>query len=101
MKMMLSGLVMFSLVLAVPAQAAQAQPSSAVKAGDQKQVEQAIEKQQATLKQLQGDVSREENRSHEADAKLKQQDQTIADLQQQLKALQGASPDAGHSVKGG
>jgi septal ring factor EnvC (AmiA/AmiB activator) len=101
MKMMLSGLVMFSLVLAVPAQAAQAQGSSAAKAGDQKQVAQAIEKQQATVKQLQSDVSREEGRSHEADAKLKQQDQTIADLQQQLKALQGTSPDSGHPAKGG
>jgi len=96
MKHVLTGLVMSALVFAVPARAAQPSTTPAAQAGDQKQVAQAIEKQQATVKQLQGDVAREEGKSHDADAKLKEKDQAIADLQAQLKALNAGSPSAGH-----
>jgi peptidoglycan hydrolase CwlO-like protein len=96
MKHVLTGLVMCALVFAVPARAAQPSTTPAAPAGDQKQVAQAIEKQQATVKQLQGDVAREEGKSHDADAKLKEKDQAIAELQAQLKALNAAPPSAGH-----
>ncbi|PXV61611.1 hypothetical protein SAMN04487785_103229 [Dyella jiangningensis] len=96
MKHVLTGLVMCALVFAVPARAAQPSTTPAAQAGDQKQIDQAIQKQQATVKQLQGDVAREEGKSHDADARLKQQDQTIAELQAQLKALNSASQPAGH-----
>ena len=48
------------------------------------------------ITQLKGDVAREESKSHDTDAKLKQQDQTIAELQAQLKAAKAASPTTGH-----
>jgi septal ring factor EnvC (AmiA/AmiB activator) len=96
MKHVLTGLVMCALVFAVPARAAQPSTSPATQANDQKQVDQAIEKQQATLKQLQSDVAREESKSHDTDAKLKQQDQTIAELQAQLKAANAAPQPTGH-----
>lgn len=96
MKHVLTGLVMCALVFAVPARAAQPSTTPAAQAGDQKQLDQAIQKQQATVKQLQGDVAREEGKSHDADARLKQQDQTIAELQAQLKALNSASQPTGH-----
>ena len=96
MKHVLTGLVMCALVFAVPARAAQPSTTPAAQAGDQKQIDQAIQKQQATVKQLQGDVAREEGKSHDADARLKQQDQTIDELQAQLKALNSASQPAGH-----
>jgi len=41
-------------------------------------------------------VAREEGKSHDADARLKQQDQAIAELQAQLKALNSASQPTGH-----
>ena len=96
MKHVLTGLVMCALVFAVPARAAQPSTSPAAQAGEQKQVDQAIEKQQAQLKQLQTDVAREESKSHDTDAKLKQQDQTIAELQAQLKAAKVAPQPTGH-----
>lgn len=96
MKHVLTGLVMCALVFAVPARAAQPSTTSAPPSGDQKQVTQAIEKQQATVKQLQGDVAREEGKSHDTDAKLKEKDQAIAELQAQLKALNAGSPSAKH-----
>ena len=96
MKHVLTGLVMCALVSVVPARAAQPSTSPAAQAADQKQLDQAIEKQQAALKQLQGDVAREESKSHDTDAKLKQQDQTIAELQAQLRAAKAAPPSTGH-----
>jgi len=96
MKHVLTGLVMCVLVFAVPARAAQPSTSPAAQAGGQKQLDQAIEKQQAQLKQLQSEVSREESKSHDTDAKLKQQDQTIAELQAQLKAAAAAPQAKGH-----
>jgi peptidoglycan hydrolase CwlO-like protein len=96
MKHVLTGLVMCALVFAVPARAAQPSTTSASQAGDQKQLDQQIEKQQAAVKQLQGDVAREEGKSHDTDAKLKQQDQTIAELQAQLKALNPPPQASGH-----
>jgi septal ring factor EnvC (AmiA/AmiB activator) len=96
MKVVLPGLVCVLLALAAPARAEQAQASSGNPAVEQKQVEQAITRQQTTVKQLQGDLAREEARIHQADAKLKQQDQAIADLQRQLEALKNAPQDAGH-----
>jgi septal ring factor EnvC (AmiA/AmiB activator) len=96
MKHVLTGLVMCALVFAVPARAAQPSSTPAPQGGDQKQVAQAIEKQQATVKQLQGDVAREEGKSHDADAKLKEKDQTIAELQAQLSALHAAPQKSGH-----
>jgi peptidoglycan hydrolase CwlO-like protein len=96
MKVVLSGLVWCALALVLPARAAQVQPSTGDQASGQKQVEQAIAKQQVSVKQLQGDVEREESRTHQADAKLKQQDQAIADLQHQLEALKATPQGAGH-----
>ena len=96
MKHVLTGLVMCALVSAVPARAAQPSTTSAAPSGDQKQVAQAIEKQQATVKQLQGDVAREEGKSHDTDTKLKEKDQAIAELQAQLKALNAGTPAAKH-----
>ncbi|WP_109125726.1 hypothetical protein [Dyella sp. C11] len=96
MKHVLTGLVMCALVFAVPARAAQPSATPASQAADQKQLDQQIEKQQATVKQLQGDVAREEGKSHDTDAKLKQQDQAIAELQAQLKALGAAPQPKGH-----
>lgn len=96
MKHVLTGLVMCALVFAAPARAAQPSTSPAAQANDQKQVDQAIEKQQATLKQLQTEVAREETKSHDTDAKLKQQDQAIAELQAQLKAASAPPKATGH-----
>ena len=96
MKHVLTGLVMCALVSVVPARAAQPSTSPAAQAADQKQLDQAIEKQQATLKQLQSEVAREETKSHDNDAKLKQQDQAIAELQAQLKAANAAPKATGH-----
>ncbi|AIF48565.1 hypothetical protein [Dyella japonica] len=96
MKHVLTGLVMCALVFAVPARAAQPSTTPAPQPDDQKQVAQAIEKQQANVKQLQGDVAREEGKSHDADAKLKAKDQAIAELQAQLKALNGGAQPAAH-----
>jgi peptidoglycan hydrolase CwlO-like protein len=95
MKHVLTGLVMCALVFAVTARAAQPSVTPAEPATDQKQLDQAIQKQQAALKQLQGDVAREEGKSHDTDAKLKQQDQTIAELQAQLKAVNSAGKPTG------
>jgi len=96
MKHVLTGLVMCALVFAVPARAAQPSTTPAAQAADQKQLDQQIEKQQAAVKQLQGDVAREEGKSRDTDAKLKQQDQAIAELQAQLKALNQAPAQSGH-----
>jgi len=41
-------------------------------------------------------VAREETKSHDTDAKLKQQDQAIAELQAQLKAANAAPKATGH-----
>ncbi len=96
MKHVLTGLVMCALVTAVPARAAQPSTSPAQQAADQQKVDQAIAKQQETVKQLQSDVAREEGKSHDTDAKLKQQDQAIAELQAQLKAMSQAPDKSGH-----
>lgn len=96
MKHVLTGLVVCLMVLAGPARAAQPSASPAPPAKDPKAVEQAIEKQQAEVTQLKGDVAREETKSHDADAQIKQKDQAIAELQAQLKALNASTKASGH-----
>ena len=98
MKVVLSGLVCGVLAFAAPAWAEQVPASSS---GGQvseqgKQVDQAITKQQAKVRQLQDDVGKEESKTHQADDKLKQQDKAIADLQRQLDALKAAPQGSGH-----
>ncbi|WP_243042342.1 hypothetical protein [Dyella sedimenti] len=92
----LSGLVVCALALAAPVRAADAPKLAGAQAADQKRLDQAIAQQQGQVKQLQGDVEREETRSHQDDAKLKQQDQQIADLQRQLQALKAAPQGSSH-----
>ena len=94
MKGMLSGLAWCVLALAAPVRAADVQASGPAK--DPKQVDREIAAQAAKVKELQDGVEREESRTHQNDAKLKQQDQAIADLQQQLRALKGAPQGGGH-----
>jgi hypothetical protein len=94
MKGMLSGLVWCVLALAAPVRAADVQ--GAVPAKDPKPVDSQIAAQAAKVKELQNGVEREESRTHQNDAKLKQQDQAIADLEKQLKALKGAPQGGAH-----
>ncbi|WP_114238386.1 hypothetical protein [Dyella sp. C9] len=94
MKVGLAGLACCLLSVMGPARAATEQAGGS--AAQQKQVEQAITQQQAQVHQLQGDVAREESRTHQADAKLKEQDQAIAELQRQLDALKAPSKGSGH-----
>ena len=96
MKLLLSGLVCCALVSALPARAAEAEKVPAGKSDQQVKLDQAIAQQQAEVHQLQGDVAREESRTHDADEKLKQQDQAIADLKRQLEALKAAPKGASH-----
>ena len=94
MKGMLPGLVWCVLALAAPVRAANVQAVGPAK--DPKQLDREIVTQTAKVKELQNGVEQEESRTHQNDAKLKQQDQAIADLQQQLKALKGAPQGGGH-----
>lgn len=94
MKLVLSGLVCGVLAFAAPAWAAQVPASSS--AGQAGQVDQAIIRQQAKVRQLQDEVGKQESKTHQADDKLKQQDQAIADLQRQLDALKAAPQGSGH-----
>jgi septal ring factor EnvC (AmiA/AmiB activator) len=94
MKVVLSGLVCGVLAFASPAWAGQVPASSS--GGQAGQMDQAITKQQARVKQLQDDVGKEESKTHQADDKLKQQDKAIADLQRQLDALKAAPQGSGH-----
>ncbi len=94
MKGMLRGLVWCVLALAAPVRAANVQAVGPAK--DPKQLDREIVTQTAKVKELQNGVEQEESRTHQNDAKLKQQDQAIADLQQQLKALKGAPQGGGH-----
>lgn len=97
MKTVLSGLVWVVLVSVVPARAVQAQAATDGQVhAQQTRVDKAIETQQASVRQLQGDVKKQESRTQQADEKLKQQDQQIADLQRQLKAMQAAPKGNGH-----
>jgi septal ring factor EnvC (AmiA/AmiB activator) len=59
---------------------------------------QRVVKNQADIDRLQKDVGLQESASHEAAERLQQQDRTIAQLREQLKAAQEASktPAAGH-----
>ena len=95
MKVVLSRRVWCALALVAPVWAVQAASPAGDAVREQKQVEQAISREQAQIKQLQGDVAREESRSHQADTKLKQQDQQIADLQHELDALKAAPKGMG------
>ncbi len=95
MKVMLSGLAWCVLALVAPVQAAAVQ-GAVGSAKDPKQLDREIVDQSAKVKELQHGVEREESRTHQNDAKLKQQDQAIADLQQQLKALKGAPQGGAH-----
>lgn len=94
MKGMLPGLAWCVLALAAPVRAADVQAAGPAK--DPKQLDREIATQAAKVKELQNGVEREESRTHENDAKLKQQDQAIADLQQQLKALKAAPQGSAH-----
>ncbi|WP_266181539.1 hypothetical protein [Dyella humicola] len=94
MKGMLSGLVWCVLALAAPVRAADVQAAGPVR--DPKQVDREIATQAVKVKELQNGVEREESRTHQNDAKLKQQDQAIADLQQQLRSLKGTPQGGGH-----
>ncbi|MHA6203085.1 hypothetical protein ACXU4B_01510 [Dyella soli] len=95
MKIVLSGLALCVLAGVAPARAAEVQVTGD-QARAQAQMEHAIAKQQVQVRQLQGDVAREEARTHQADEKLRQQDQAIAELEQQLKALKAAPQGGGH-----
>lgn len=95
MKGMLPGLAWCVLALAAPVRAADPQ-ASAAPAKDARRMDGQIAAQAAKVKELQSGVEREESRTHQDDAKLKQQDQAIADLQQQLKALKVTPQGAGH-----
>jgi septal ring factor EnvC (AmiA/AmiB activator) len=59
---------------------------------------QRIAQHQAEVDHLQKDVGQQESASQQAAQRLQQQDQTIAELRQQLKAAQQApkAPAAGH-----
>lgn len=98
MKVVLSGLVLGVLALTAPAWAEQVPAaSSGGQANDQaRQVDQAITRQQAQVRQLQDDVGKQESKTHQNDDKLKQQDKAIADLQRQLDALKTAPQGSGH-----
>lgn len=99
MKMLLPGLVCCALACVSSLRAAEAQPKPATppgQASQQAKLDQAITQQQAQLQQLQGDVAKAESRSHQNDEKLKQQDQTIADLQHQLDALKTTPKGGSH-----
>ncbi|WP_430390548.1 hypothetical protein [Dyella sp. 20L07] len=96
MKYMLSGLVCCSLVLMLPARAAEGPVAPTPKAREQAKLEKAINQQQASVKQLQDQVGHEESKTHQTDEKLKQQDQAIAELQRQLDALKKAPQGGGH-----
>jgi septal ring factor EnvC (AmiA/AmiB activator) len=98
MKVVLSGLVCGVLASVAPAWAEQVPASSSGgrASGQAKQVDQAIDQQQAKVRQLQDDVGKQESKTHQADDKLKQQDKAIADLQRQLDALKAAPQGSGH-----
>ena len=61
-------------------------------------LDQRVAKNQAYVERLQQNVGQQESASREAAERLQQQDRTIAQLRQQLKAAQEASkaPAAGH-----
>jgi septal ring factor EnvC (AmiA/AmiB activator) len=61
-------------------------------------VNQRVAKNQAEVEHLQKDIGQQESASQQAAERLQQQDRTIAELRQQLKAAQEASkaPAAGH-----
>ncbi|MFC4527351.1 hypothetical protein ISN76_13595 [Dyella halodurans] len=94
MKGMLSGLAWCVLALAAPVRAADVQSAGPIK--DPKRLDHEIATQAAKVKELQTGVERQESLTHQNDAKLKQQDQAIAELQQQLKALKAAPPGNAH-----
>ncbi|WP_199099507.1 hypothetical protein [Dyella sp. ASV21] len=96
MKHVLSGLVCGLLAIASPLRAAQVAAPSSSKSGQPARLEGAIAQEQAKVRQLQGDVGREEGKSQQADDKLKKQDQAIAELQRQLEALKKAPQGSGH-----
>ena len=63
-------------------------PSSAASVSN---LSQRVTKNQAEIDRLQKDVGQQESASREAAERLQQQDRTIAQLRQQLKAAQEAS----------
>jgi septal ring factor EnvC (AmiA/AmiB activator) len=76
-------------------------PSSSTATGSpaQAHVNQRISQRQAEVDHLQQDVGQQESASRQAADRLQQQDRTIAELRQQLKAAQQAAnapPAAGH-----
>ena len=76
------------------AKAHKARPSAATQAS-LTQARQKLEQQQAQVKQLQGSVAKQESDSKQASERLQQQDQAIAQMQQELQALQ-AKQGSGH-----
>ena len=95
MKGLLSGWAWCVLALAAPVRAADVQGAGGP-AKSPKQLDRDIAAQTAKVHELQNGVAREESRTHQNDAKLKQQDQAIADLEQQLKALKGVPQGGAH-----
>jgi septal ring factor EnvC (AmiA/AmiB activator) len=73
--------------------------STAASSSAQARANQRIIQRQAEVNQLQQNVSQQESASHQAAEHLQQQDRTIAELREQLKAAQQAAkapPAAGH-----
>ena len=59
------------------------------------QVERGVAVNKQEIKRLQDDMVRQESSSQQAAERLRQQDQTIAELQRQLRELGGAPAAAG------
>lgn len=79
----------------MPALAAATQGHDAVAAS---RLHRQVDHDKQQVVRLQRGVAQQESRSHEAAVRLKQQDDTIAQLKQQLQALQAPAPSssAGH-----
>jgi peptidoglycan hydrolase CwlO-like protein len=92
MRRVLSGLALCAVIAVAPAWAAsQGEGAGAPKAG----VEREVAHKSAEVERLQRDVDAQEAKSRDADQKMQQQDQAIAELQRQLKALKGAGAAPG------
>jgi septal ring factor EnvC (AmiA/AmiB activator) len=92
-------LVLASCLLASAAAWADPQPSGvAGNATAVTRLNQRIAQHQAEVDHLQKDVGQQESASQQAEERLQQQDRTIAELRQQLKAARqaGNASEAGH-----
>jgi peptidoglycan hydrolase CwlO-like protein len=86
------------LLASAGAQAGAQSSGAAVSAKSLNATNERVVKRQAEVDHLQKDVGQQEATSQDATERLQQQDRTIAELRQQLKAAQEASrtPAAGH-----